>query len=87
MAAKRVCDVPGCGREISAGCGSHGGLEICGRCRSALTYARRQGPKWLAEYRERLHFRVERGEYMSPLMGKILKRAAQRVAEARARAA
>jgi hypothetical protein len=81
-----MCDVPECGREIPDGRGSQGGLEICDRCRSAVTYARRLGPKWLAERKERLHFLSGRSEYIQPLVGKILRRAAKRVAEARARA-
>ena len=84
---QNICDVPKCDRAIPAGRGTKGGPRMCGRCLGALSYAKKHGKGWLAEYTERLQFRVERAEYVEPLIGRILKRARQRVADARARVA
>lgn len=87
MAQKRFCEVPGCGNELTAGCGSHGGPLMCSRCRSALAYARAQkDPEWATHRKERLEFLTERHEYLSPIVSRLIKRGAQRLSEARARA-
>ena len=82
--AKKYCDVPDCGNEIPEGRGSHGGLEVCNRCRSAVYSWRKRGGKALQNYMEQLRFRATRADYVQPLVGRILKRAAERVADARA---
>ena len=81
--AKKYCDVPECGQEIPEGRGSHGGLEICDRCKSALYHWKKLGPRALNDYASKLHFRAARVEYVQPMVGRILKRAAERVAEVR----
>jgi hypothetical protein len=83
VVSKKVCDVPECGNEIPEGRGSHGGLELCDRCKSALYHWRKLGPKALNHYSETLRFRASRVEYVQPLVGRLLKRAAERVSEAR----
>jgi hypothetical protein len=87
MAKQRFCDVDGCGNEIPEGRGSHGGLECCDGCLSARYYWRKKGPKALEARKERLQFFVERADYLMPLIGKMLKHAKAKVAEAKARAA
>lgn len=82
--AKKYCDVPKCGNEIPEGRGSMGGLEVCNRCRSAVYHWRKVGSKGLQAYTESLEFRASRADYVQPLIGRILKRARERVAEARA---
>lgn len=83
----RVCSVPDCGESMPDGRGSQGGLEMCNRCIGSVYRWRKLGPKALAHYQETLAFRAGRADFVQPLVGRILKRAAARMSEARQRAA
>ena len=45
-----ICEVPGCGEELSEGTGSKGGPMLCKQCYSAQFYWRKQGHQHI-EYR------------------------------------
>lgn len=81
--AKKYCDVPECGVELPDGRGTNGGLELCDRCRGSVYRWRKLGPKALSAYREVLSFRAGRVEYVAPLVGRLVRRALERVSEAR----
>ena len=81
--SKKFCDVPECGAEIPEGRGSHGGMELCNRCLGSFYRWRKLGARALQHYSETLHFRTARVQYVQPLVGRMLKRAAERVAEVR----
>ena len=83
---KNVCEVPECGAEISAGCGTHGGLAICARCRASLYYWRGKGPKALDARRQQLAFLNERTAYLQGHVGRLVRAAKQRAASAIQRA-
>jgi hypothetical protein len=83
---KLICEVEGCGNELSEHCGSKGGLMICGRCRNASYTARRNGLAWARARRENLTFWNARLEYFEPRILKITNQAKRAVAEAKARA-
>ena len=79
---KKFCEVEGCGEELSEGAGTHGGMAICGGCRSALYYWRKQGPRAAAARRERLIFFSARMDYLAPHVGRMLKAARARLEDA-----
>jgi hypothetical protein len=81
--AKNLCETDGCGEEISEGCGSHGGLPICKKCRAVQYYWKKQGPKAFEHRREVLTFWTGRLDYLSTHVGKLVKQAKQRVIAAR----
>lgn len=83
----RYCEIPGCDRELSPRCGSHGGLMICSRCRSVRYYWRSRGHDAFIERRARLRFWNQRVEYLAPYIERLVKRARARVREAARRAA
>jgi len=81
---KRLCDVAWCDNQISEQTGTKGGLPICKSCAQVRYYWRRNGADALSAYKERLRFRASRVEYLEPYVARIIKRAKQRVARARA---
>jgi len=72
MPTKLVCPVKGCGREITEGCGSKGGLPICGRCRAANYDLKKQTPADIEAKRERWHYWEERLDYLEPRIAKMM---------------
>src|SRR5262245_26465757 len=81
---RNICDVPGCENEIPDARGSQGGLRICNACSSSRYYWRRQGPRALFARRAKLVFWTSRVDYLEQHIGKIIRQAKRRVAEARA---
>jgi hypothetical protein len=82
--ATQYCEIPDCGRELRPGCGSHGGLMICDRCRSCRYYWRAKGADAIKERRNLLRFWNQRFDYLSPYLGHI-KRAKAKVLAIKAR--
>lgn len=81
--AKLVCDVEGCDNEISEGCGSKGGLPICGRCRAAQYSMKALPEKMIVEKRKRWHYWESRMDYLQPRILKMIEEAQKRVTTAK----
>ena len=83
---KMVCEVAGCGEELSEGTGSKGGPMLCKWCRGPRWY---WGKKSLAEKRARrlrLQLFESRLEYYDPRVAEIINDAQKSVAGAKRRA-
>jgi len=84
---KMVCEVEGCGEELSEGTGSKGGPMLCKWCRGPRSY---WSKKPLAQRRERfgkLALYRSRLEYYDPRVSELLNEAKKSVAATRKRAA
>ena len=84
--AKYICEIEGCGEEISENTGKHGGLAICTKCSHVRYYWRKRGTGAVEEYKRRLEFRTARMEYLSPHVKRQLNQAARQVNRAKERA-
>jgi len=83
---KMMCEVAGCGEELSEGTGSKGGPMLCKWCRGPRFY---WGKKTLAEKRARvvrLQLFEHRLEYYDPRVAEIINDAQKSVASTRKRA-
>lgn len=83
--ATLVCDIENCGTELKPGTGSHGGLMICPKCRSARYYWKAKGTDAFADRRERLKLWSSRMEYLAPYIAKNIRDAKRRVRSLRKR--
>lgn len=83
---KMICEVAGCGEELSEGTGSKGGPMLCKWCRGPRTYWNKQGHK-AAQFRyNRLALFRSRLEYYDPKVAQIVNDAQKAVASAKKRA-
>ena len=83
---KMVCEVAGCGEELSEGTGSKGGPMLCKWCRGPRWY---WGKKSLAEKRARrlrLQLFESRLEYYDPRVAEIINEANRSVANTKKKA-
>lgn len=83
---KMICEVEGCGSELSDGTGSKGGPMICANCRSPSYYWKK---KSLAEMRARRNNLVlfgHRLEYYDKRVAQIVNEATKAVATTRRQA-
>jgi len=77
---KMICEVAGCGEELSEGTGSKGGPMLCKWCRGPRSYWDKQGHK-AAQYRyQRLALFRSRLEYYDPRVAQIVNDAQKKVA-------
>jgi hypothetical protein len=81
-----ICEIEGCGTELSEGTGSQGGLMICPQCRSCSYYAKKKGLQWARHRKERLDLYSARIEYYEPRVLQLLNNAKKSVAAAAKRA-
>ena len=83
--AKKVmyCEIPGCGAELSPGCGSKGGPMTCSRCSSCRYRWRKQGEEAIVARMQTLTFWQTRIEYIAPMIAKNIKRVNDQLAEIR----
>lgn len=80
---KMICEVEGCGAELTEGTGSKGGPMICANCRSPSYYWKK---KSLAEMRQRrvnLTLFGHRLEYYDKRVAQIVNDAAKAVSKAK----
>lgn len=77
---KMVCEVEGCGEELSEGCGSKGGPLICGNCRTSSYYWKKQSLPAMRARHVRLGLFRNRLEHYDPRVTKILNEARKSVA-------
>lgn len=81
-----LCEVDGCGNELSEGCGSKGGPMLCPNCRTSSYYWKKQPISAMRNRHERLNLYRHRLEYYQPKIAKVLNDARRSVAAAKARA-
>jgi hypothetical protein len=77
---KMICEVDGCGEELSEGCGSKGGPMICAGCRTSSYYWKKQSLPAMRVRRERLSLFSHRLEYYDPRVAQIVNEAQKSVA-------
>ena len=77
---KMICEVAGCGEELSEGTGSKGGPMLCKWCRGPRTYWAKQGLRAMRARHERLGLFRNRMEYYEPRVAEILNKARKSVA-------
>jgi hypothetical protein len=83
---KLICEVAGCGEELSDGCGSKGGPHICPGCRTSSYYWKKQSLTHMRHRRERLSLFTSRLEYYDPRVAQIVNEAQKQVATTKRRA-
>lgn len=83
---KMVCEVAGCGEELSEGCGSHGGPMLCDSCRTSSYYWKKQSLSHMRHRRDRLSLFAQRLEYYDPRVAQIVNDAHKSVAGHKRRA-
>jgi len=77
---KMICEVAGCGEELSEGTGSKGGPMLCKWCRGPRGYWSKQGHKATQARYHRLALFRSRLEYYDPKVAQIVNDAQKKVA-------
>lgn len=77
---KMICEVEGCGEELTEGCGSKGGPMICAGCRTSSYYWKGQSLTHMRHRRERLSLFSHRLEYYDKRVAQIVNDAQKAVA-------
>ena len=83
---KMVCEVAGCGEELTEGTGSKGGPHLCPGCRTSSYYWKKQSLPAMRVRRERLSLYSSRLEYYDPRVAQIINDAQKSVAGTKKRA-
>ena len=83
---KAMCEVEGCGEELSEGTGSKGGPLMCPSCRTSSYYWKKQSLPQMRFRHERLVLFAHRMEHFDPRVTKIVNEAKRTVAENRKKA-
>lgn len=83
---KMICEVEGCGEELSEGCGSKGGPMICAGCRTSSYYWKGQSLAHMRHRRERLSLFTHRLEYYDKRVAEIVNAAQKSVVATKKRA-
>lgn len=80
---KMICEVEGCGAELTEGTGSKGGPMICANCRSPSYYWRKKSLPEMRQRRANLILFGHRLEYYDKRVAQIVNEAAKAVAKTR----
>jgi hypothetical protein len=83
---KLVCEVEGCGEELSEGTGSKGGPQMCPACRSSSYYWKGEDIAHMRERHGKLKLYGQRLEHFDPRVTKILNDAKTKVQQSKRRA-
>lgn len=83
---KMICEVAGCGEELTEGTGSKGGPMLCKWCRGPRGYWDKQGHKATQARYVRLALFRSRLEYYDPKVAQIINEANKSVAATTRRA-
>lgn len=83
---KMICEVEGCGEELSEGCGSKGGPMLCDGCRTSSYYWKGQSLTHMRHRRERLSLFSNRLEYYDKRVAEIVNAAQKSVVATKKRA-
>ena len=77
---KMICEVDGCGSELSEGCGSKGGPMMCSNCRTSSYYWKKKPLRAMRARHEALKLFAHRIEHYDPRVLQILNEARKSVA-------
>jgi hypothetical protein len=80
---KTICEVEGCGAELSEGTGSKGGPMICANCRSPSYYWKKKSFAEMRQRRTNLVLFGHRLEYYDKRVAQIVNDAAKAVTKTR----
>jgi hypothetical protein len=83
---KMVCEVEGCGEELTEGTDSKGGPMMCAGCRSSSYYWKGEDIGHMRERHSKLKLYGSRLEHFDPRVTKILNDARKSVAATKKRA-
>jgi len=83
---KMICEVAGCGEELTEGTGSKGGPHLCPSCRTSSYYWKKQTLPAMRHRRERLSLFSHRLEYYDPRVAQIVNDAQKSVVGSQKRA-
>jgi hypothetical protein len=83
---KMICEVEGCGAELSELTGSKGGPMLCAGCRTGSYYWKGQSLAHMRHRRERLTLFSHRLEYYDKRVAQIVNDAAKAIVATRRRA-
>ena len=83
---KMICEVEGCGAELSEQCGSKGGPMICANCRSPSYYWKKKSLAEMRQRRENLVLFGHRLEYYDKRVAQIVNNAQKAVIKSQKRA-
>jgi hypothetical protein len=83
---KLICEVEGCGEELTEGTGSKGGPQMCPSCRTSSYYWKKQSLPAMRHRRERLTLFTHRLEHYDPRVAQIVNEAAKSVVATKRRA-
>lgn len=83
---KMMCEVDGCGEELSEGTGSKGGPMMCSNCRTSSYYWKKQSLPAMRVRREKLQLFTHRIEHFDPRVTQIMNDAKKSVAATKKRA-
>lgn len=83
---KMVCEVDGCGEELTEGTGSKGGPMMCPSCRTSSYYWKKQSLPHMRVRHEKLQLFTHRMEHFDPRVTQIVNAAKKSVAASRQRA-
>jgi len=83
---KLMCEVAGCGAELSEGTGSKGGPHLCPGCRTSSYYWKKQSLPAMRVRREKLSLFTHRLEFYDPRVAEIVNEATKSVAGTKRRA-
>lgn len=83
---KMVCEIDGCGAELTEGTGSKGGPMMCPSCRTSSYYWKGEDLGHMRERHSKLKLYGARLEHFDPRVLKILNEANKAVAATRRRA-
>jgi hypothetical protein len=83
---KMICEVEGCGAELTEGTGSKGGPMICANCRSPSYYWKKKSLPEMRQRRANLTLFGARLEYYDKRVAQIVNEATKAVASTRRQA-
>lgn len=83
---KPVCEVEGCGEELSEGTGSKGGAMMCASCRTSSYYWKKQSLPAMRYRHERLGLFAQRLEHFDPRVAQIINHVKKSMTDTKKRA-
>lgn len=76
---KLICEVAGCGADLTVGTGSHGGPLMCPQCRTSSYYWKKQSLSHMRLRRGKLQLFTARLEHYDPRVLRVINEARKAV--------